>query len=331
MVSLQALIACGPGNAKKSTDSDAEVRLTKSEDALFRAEFDRALDVVTLSDTDLSNLSSQHQIQMTLQRFRVESFRNIVRRQSADREAKLNLLLSYSEEAEKIELPDIKAEYYLMLSSTLRSTGSADSAEKYEDRAVTLLTESKNNKRIAEIRANRISRFHNQLLGQGKKEEILKLIPEYHEEIAFSKQHSTYALAYNTRHLGQIHRRQTYDFEEALKWFEESLKLRQEIGFKPFIPASISSLGDVHLAAGDLERSIQAYEQSFAEADKINFIRYRVYPRMQIGDIYVQLGDQQQAVTMFEQALDIAIATNYESAEEQLRKRLNDLTNTSNQ
>ena len=149
------------------------------------------------------------------------------------------------------------------------------------------------------------------MLKEDKKQEILELIPTYQKEIEYSKVYSEYALAYNTRHLAQIHRRQTFNYKEALRLFKLSLDLRIEIGFKPFIPASYSSLGDVYMKMGQNPEAVEMYTKSSEFAEEIGFVRYQLYPNIQIGDFYQENGQVDKAFEYYLKALKLATKNNF--------------------
>ncbi|MEP5611606.1 MAG: tetratricopeptide repeat protein [Cyclobacteriaceae bacterium] len=293
-----------------------------SEQALFEAKFGEALAYLdTLYFGKFDSFEADLQVQVCLQRQRVSGFRNLLFQVKNNREETLAELLSYKPYENTFE-SSVKASYFLSLSSAYRSVGKLDASKHFGEKAMTMYTELKDLKKISEIRANEISRRHNALLREGKKQEILAMIPAYKEEIAFSTEHSKYALAYNTRHLGQIHRRQTGDLEEALSLFQQSLELRKEIGFKPFIPASYSSVGDVYLAMKNYEKSIEAYQKSSELAEEIGFTRYQLYPNMQIGNIYFEQRDKAKAKIFFQKALDNARQNNHEQGMLEAKRKL---------
>ena len=307
------------------TDSIVSLALSLSEEALYDARLEEAKEIIQLSYfKNFKNLNGKHELLLTIQEIRIEGFITILYLKKPNPIAnfeKLNTLMPLTK-----EIIDEQAlgNYFLALSSSYRSIGNVDSAGAYQEKALLLFQKGNNLKRVAEVRASDISRNHNQLLRQGKKEEILKLMPKYKEEIAFSEEYSKYAMAYNTRHLAQIHRRQTLDYEAALQLFQESLHLREEIGFKPFIPASYSSIGDVYLKMKKYQDAIEMYAKSSELAVEIGFIRYQIYPNLNIGDIYLAQGQKEKAMEHYTKALKLASANNYiaglDSAIEHIKK-----------
>ncbi len=297
--------------------------MLQSEKYLYEARFEEASKSTNPQAFDsLEGIKTEHKVRLTIQYLRVQRFTDIVRMQQTPFRENYQLLQQYMEFVEKKGTKLLKAQYFLAYSSALRGIGNQTEANEFEERAKVLFRKLKRRDKVAEIRANQLSRLHNELLSKGNRDEILALIPKYNEEIEYSSKHSDYALSYNTRHLGQIYRRQTDEFEKALDWFEQSLALRKKIQFKPFIPASISSLGDVYMKMGEYEKAIQAYEQSAELSNKIGFVRYQYYPRLMIGDIYLKKGEKDLAKSHFQKALNSAIKNGYESGIEEANERL---------
>jgi tetratricopeptide (TPR) repeat protein len=222
---------------------------------------------------------------------------------------------------------NLAGDYFVAYSGAHSATGNKDSALYYENVALRIFEESGNLEKVARIRANQISAEHNQYLSQNKYEEVIALIPRYEQEIKFATEHSKYALAYNTRHLAQIHLNQTKNYNEALRLFKASLTLREEIGFRPFIPASYSSLGDVYAKIQQHEMAIEMYTQSATLATEIGFIRYRISPLLAIADIYLTLKKTEMAKEYLREALQIASDERQSAYLETIRKKIDQLEN----
>lgn len=308
------------------TDSLVDVRISLSEKYLFDAQFLQAKKSLDSSYfRDLEGFGPKHEILLTVQDIRISGFMNIVYALKTSHFENFERLNRYLALAEKLKNETIQAKYFFAFSSTYRSIGNLDSASIYQEKAISLFRKNNNLEEIAKIRATNISRLHNLLLQEEKKQEILKLIPKYQEEIDFSTSYSKYALAYNTRHLAQIHRRQTMNYQESLKLFKTSLALRMEIGFKPFIPASHSSLGDVYLKMGEYRSAIEAYLKSVELADEIGFVRYQSYPLLSIGNCYLNQNDKSNAIEYYRRALKNASDNNYQSIIDQANLKIGEI------
>ncbi len=304
------------GQIKTQSEVDLIVKLAVilSEEALFDAKFTEARNIVELSYFEnIKNLQPKHRLLLTMQDLRISGFMNIVYAKKSNPKKNFEKLQQFLPIVNKLDDPSIRGNYFLAFSNAHRSINNQDSAIIYQNKATSSFTEIQDFQEIAKIRASDISRLHNQLLQKEKTDEILKLIPRYNEEIEFSSRYSKYALAYNTRHLGQIYRRQTQEFEVALELFQTSLELREEIGFMPFIPASHSSIGDVLKKMGRYTEAIKSYLTSAELAEEIGFIRYQSYPLLSIGDCYLLAGDKTKALEYYTRALKVASSNNYSS------------------
>jgi tetratricopeptide (TPR) repeat protein len=321
----------GQNQKDNPTDSIVSLALSLSEKALYDARFEEAKEIVKISYyKKFSGFNIQNEILLTIQNIRIDGFANIVFLKTSDNKTNFKKLSKFLSDTTEIEDKGVLSQYLLALSDAYRSIGIMDSAVMYQEKALLFYHEEKNFKKIAEIRAHDISIKHNQFLSQGNKKKILELIPKYKEEIAFSKLYNKYALAYNTRHLAQIYRRQTFDFEEALELFKMSLNLRLEIGFKPFLPASYSSLGDVYMKMNEDALAIEMYIKSSEIAEEISFVRYESYPFMQIGDIYLSNDQMEKAFEFYIKALKLASENNYSVGINQSIERIKKLNMTKN-
>jgi tetratricopeptide (TPR) repeat protein len=309
-------------------DNLVNTAILLSESAIYKANFDEASKYIQPSYFEQFNtFSDRHKIQLLIQQIRIQGFRNILFQSGSDSSEVHKGLLQLLSVAENLKDKNVIADYFRQFSESYRSTGNEDSASLYEKKALEIFNEIGNLGKVAEIRANQISRIHNDFQRKGEKEKILALIPKYKEEIIYSTPHSKYALAYNTRHLAQIHLKQTLNYQEALKLFEKSLSLRVEIGFKPFIPASYFSIGEVYSAMGNYEASIQMFKKSAETAEEMGFIRYQFSPNIQIGDIYLKKGNKELAKEFYQKALTSASKNNDSSGTKEALQKIKLVTN----
>lgn len=307
-------------------DSIVSIAISNSENALFDASFNDGLELIqTSSFENIMGYSDKHQIMLVLQEMRITGFKNIVYQQKTDNHERFRRLQELFSKAQNLKHKSTRGQYYLMLSGSYRSLKNSDSAIYYQEQAIKLFEEENDLEQIAIIRAGNISRNHNRLLRENKKQEILELIPKYETEIKFSEQHSKYALAYNTRHLAQIHRTQTLNYSASLKLFKISLHLREEIGFRPFLPASYSSLGDVNVKLDEYYSAIEMYKKASELASNIGFIRYQTIPNLNIGDIYKKLAARDKALEYYMKGLESAIKNNYTTGIEQAKNKIDNL------
>lgn len=294
-------------------DSIVIMAISLSEEALYDARFYEAKEIVQLSYfKNFKGFKARHELLLIIQTQRIEGFMNRLYHKKTNSDDNFKQLANLLPCVGGIQEKDVLASFYVAFSNAHRSINNSDSASIYEAKALKIYKEIEMFDKVAEIQAAQISRIHLQYLDKGKKKEILELIPKYKQEIKYSSLYSKYALSYNTRHLAQIHRRQTLDYEEAIRLFKKSLQLREEIGFKPFIPASYSSLGDVYAKMNEHNIAIEMYLKAIEIACEIGFVRYQSSPYLSIGDIYLSQGDNQKATEYYVKALKSASINNFD-------------------
>lgn len=304
-----------PDSLSDKFDEWINSSLALSEQALFAAALDDAARFCDISSLETSALlRSGHRITLTLQGLRIQAFRRILYLEKYGGAPILEILESLRPSLAEIEDNNILGEFYVALASALYAAGMPDSAKGCQQQAKAYFQSAGNIKKVAQVRGNEISRLQNRLRAAGETDSVLALIPAYEKEIAFASDcDNKYVLAYNTRHLAQIYRRHTDDLEKAKSLFKTSLALREEIGFRPFIPASYSSIGDVAVRMGDDKQAITMYEKAAALATEIGFIRYQVQPHINIGDIYLSQKNIAAAKKHYGVALKTASAKNYQA------------------
>ncbi len=306
-------------------DSLVNQKVKRSEKALYDANFKNAYVFLELDDfKDQPNFTRQHELQLTIQRLRVEDFERRLQMKPSNPEIKLQILASFLADTSDLK-PDMLAKYFITISSAYRANKLQDVANTYKEKGRSLFIRQADYEQLAILRSLEISLTHMNHFNKGESQMVLDLIPKYREEISFSAKHSDYALSYNTRHLAQIYRRQTDDYEEALHLFNWSLDLRLKMGFKPFIPASYSSLGDVYVKMGKNKEAINMFKTAFSWAAEVGFIRYLHYPQIQIGDIYMGLKEYDKALEHYERALQVSTSNNYSEGVEEAKEKIKTL------
>ncbi len=310
-------------------DSLISVSVLLSEQALFGANFRDAEKHVDISHFEEFNaFQISHELKLTIQNLRIQSFKSILLRRDNDWDEGLQKLLELRSVATKMDDKSTLGDYFDALSSAYRATGRSDSAFYFENRALQLYEEAGNAKKVAQVRGRQISRRHNNFQAADNSEEVIKLIPEYQKEIEFARGcGNKYVLAYNTRHLAQIHRQQTHNYQEALRLFQISLELREEIGFRIFLPASYSSVGDVCIKLGQNKKAADMYLRAIALADEIGFARYQFDPRIKLGDLYRDESNFSEARRHYVEALKAASKNNHQEEIDAALEKLEHLAN----
>jgi len=111
-------------------------------------------------------------------------------------------------------------------------------------------------------------------------------------------------LANNLHRKGNLYTNR-YDFPKALEYFNESLKLREEIGDKSGISASLLSIGNTYYYQGDIQKAIDYYKKSLKlseeTGDKNNISR----SLNNIGIMYADMDDIPKALEYYNKNLKV--------------------------
>ena len=93
------------------------------------------------------------------------------------------------------------------------------------------------------------------------------------------------------------------DYEQALKFYEESLALQREIGDKYGIASSLNNLGNVSHSQGDYEQALKFYEESLIFSRKLGDKRGIAGSLNNLGSVSHNQGDYEQALKFYEESL----------------------------
>ncbi len=91
--------------------------------------------------------------------------------------------------------------------------------------------------------------------------------------------------------------------EEARKYFEQALRLFQEIGERGGEVQSLNHLGEVYSALSQKEQALACYERALSICEEIEDIEGKGLTLNNLGKIYHALGQKEQALRYYEQAL----------------------------
>ena len=119
---------------------------------------------------------------------------------------------------------------------------------------------------------------------------------EHHDELAQS---------YAARHLGSTAETQG-DFEQARRYYEESLVLREKEGFKISFPFSHLILGDLSFAQQEWDSASTHYQQAVSIAREMDTPIALIASLLSLGDLYQEQNEPVQALKCFEEALALA-------------------------
>ncbi len=299
-----------------------------SEKLIYQADFEEAQKYVRLSFFETFTLyKRKHKIALISQDARVQIFKNRIYQNTPNQKKVLGQVLNMLTSARKLDDKAVYANYMYTLGMAYLYNSDRDSAGYYYREALKVYQEFGDDYSAAKARAWLTWVANSKLNSEGIAEKIIGLIPVYQEEIEFAtKTGNKMALSYNTRHLANIYLYQLQDFDKALELYQYSLSLREGLGFRPYLPASYSSIGDVFSKKGDIEKAIEMYFKSIQKAEEIKFIRYLFHPRIKIGDIYQMEGKIEKAKTLYLEALKVASLNKYLTGIEEAIEKLSNLT-----
>ncbi|MFY0675286.1 MAG: tetratricopeptide repeat protein [Bacteroidia bacterium] len=116
---------------------------------------------------------------------------------------------------------------------------------------------------------------------------------------AANLKHET-ALALNT--LGLLNRN---DLKTALKFYNESLQIREEIGDIKGVGGSLNNIGLAYIAAGLKSKGINYYQRALHKFDEIGELQYKAVCLGNIGRIYTDQKNYESAIKYLNEALAI--------------------------
>ena len=94
-------------------------------------------------------------------------------------------------------------------------------------------------------------------------------------------------------------------FEQAKKFFEESMNIKEEIGDKMGIAGSLNNLGGVAFSTGDYDEAMKYYEYSLSIRKDIGDKHGIAASLNNLGGLELYRGNFKQAKKFFEESLDI--------------------------
>lgn len=204
------------------------------------------------------------------------------------------------------------AGYYSSLARAYLYNAYGDSALHYFKESQTLYEDLGDNYNAAYQRAMQMMINQGRHIRAKAADELVSMITDYEEEIEFAgTAKNKMALAFNARHLGRIYLEQLQDLDEAYRFYEHSLRLREEIGFRVYISPSYFSLGEILVEKGNTEEAIAMFEKSLQVAEEVHFVRYLIRPRIKLGNLYLKTGNREKANEYYEAALKAASINQY--------------------
>lgn len=127
--------------------------------------------------------------------------------------------------------------------------------------------------------------------------------------------------SYAARHLASILAERDKP-EQGLPYALRSLALREEIGFKRYLPPSHALVGEIYFAQHDLERTLFHNQRAYELAQEMNLPTFMMWSLYSLGEIHLAQNDTAQAKENFEQAYVIAQELNLPYALKELKEKL---------
>jgi tetratricopeptide (TPR) repeat protein len=105
-------------------------------------------------------------------------------------------------------------------------------------------------------------------------------------------------------HMGMIHQYQGR-YEEAVKMYQESLKITEELGDKSGIASTLLQLGNLHYAQGRYEEAEKMSQESLKIKEELGDKSGIALAEWGIGKIYARRGNYDKAIEKYEKCLEI--------------------------
>ncbi len=109
-------------------------------------------------------------------------------------------------------------------------------------------------------------------------------------------------IAKTLHQLGMIHQDQG-NYEEAVKKYNQSLKIAEELGGKNGIASTLHQIGTIHQDQGNYEEAVKKYTESLKIAEELGDKSGIAQTLHQIGNVHYQQGNYEEAVKKYNQSL----------------------------
>lgn len=127
------------------------------------------------------------------------------------------------------------------------------------------------------------------------------------------------------RHIGWIYRKKG-ELDKALTYFKESLVLREEVGFKFFLPPSNYAIGIVFFEKNDLDQALKYFQRALTHAEELGLKRHVVFSLIRIGDVKKAKKEKKKALKNYHKALKVAKSMNFDIGISESIKRIKELS-----
>ena len=95
------------------------------------------------------------------------------------------------------------------------------------------------------------------------------------------------------------------DLDRALALYQDSLKLKEQVGDIKGKAASLHAMAQVYLTRGDLDRALALYQDSLKLLEQVGDIQGKATSLAMVAQIYATQGDRQTALALLEESLAV--------------------------
>lgn len=93
------------------------------------------------------------------------------------------------------------------------------------------------------------------------------------------------------------------DLEQALKFALEALRLREQAGFKPYLPLDHLMVSDIYLKQGDIDNALNHATEASRLAEEMGYKRAISSSSLSLGDIQAAMQNNDLAAASYKKAL----------------------------
>jgi len=95
------------------------------------------------------------------------------------------------------------------------------------------------------------------------------------------------------------------EYDKTLEYFDKSLKIREELGDKRGMGATLSNIGAVYADKGDYDKALEYYDRSLKIKEEIGDKRGMGLTLGNIGNVHKNKGEYEKALEYYDRSLKI--------------------------
>ncbi|MFC2079141.1 hypothetical protein ACFLSZ_04090 [Candidatus Bipolaricaulota bacterium] len=124
--------------------------------------------------------------------------------------------------------------------------------------------------------------------------------------------------SYAARHLAGVRHYQS-DVEDALALYEESLALREQLGYRGLLPGAYDAVAAIHLEMGHLDEAQGFIQQTKRWSLEKGFQRYVLLAELRAGEVLEKQGHIAESIEHYTEALKVGQETGFQPGIEMAR------------